>query len=496
VTPPVDETADVDPRTATGAMTWTATSDSNGVKSRAYTADPLAWTDTTLVKEHLGGIFEDALDDLEVVANSKGDSLLLDAIAYYRKIKTAYDLYGQYQEHYQFLRDHNGELLAQVRKGFQLLIDPNATLADAEAHFSDTLTLGQKYATAAARRAISEVPGGETLLRIYDTFKYVAQQESSVSFTLHRPGAALQGPDQPQAVFCGNENDSIRTGAYRDAIYGGDGADTLLSGAGDDWISAGSGNDSVDGGSGTDAMFYTGTRAGYAITRTSSGYTVTDAAGGEGTDTMSGVEKLKFSDFAIDLAIADKAKTISTADLNSLIELYVAYFNRVPEAEGLSYWIDQFAAGQGFDQIAQSFYTAGVQYSQYTGYSSTMSEADFVRVIYKNVLGRSGSMAPPDADVAYWAGTLTSGETSRGALIKTMLASAHTFAGDATWGWVPQLLDNKVSVANVHAIQDGVCYATSAEAITQGMAIAEMVTAYDTQAAIALIGVPEIESAI
>ena len=56
-----------------------------------------------------------------------------------------------------------------------------------------------------------------------------------------------------------------------------------------------------------------------------------------------------------------------------------------------------------------------------------MSNEEFVRIIYKNVLGRSGATAPPDEDVNYWAGNIKSGAVSKGQLVGTMLNSAHTF---------------------------------------------------------------------
>jgi len=101
-----------------------------------------------------------------------------------------------------------------------------------------------------------------------------------------------------------------------------------------------------------------------------------------------------------------------------------------------------------------------------------MSHADFVRVIYANALGRSGVSAPPEADVDYWAGHLAQGTSTRGTLISTMLISAHSFKGDATWGWVPDLLDHKIAVATYFAITQGLNYNTPEESIVKGMAIA------------------------
>ena len=70
-----------------------------------------------------------------------------------------------------------------------------------------------------------------------------------------------------------------------------------------------------------------------------------------------------------------------------------------------------------------------------------------------------------------------------------MLTAAHTFTNDPTWGWVPQLLNNKVTVGYQAAVTYGLDYNSSSDAITQGMAIAHAVTPTDTSAAVGLIGV-------
>ena len=242
------------------------------------------------------------------------------------------------------------------------------------------------------------------------------------------------------------------------------------------------------------SISFSGIRASYTIRQTSSGYSVTDATpGSTGAPTLvpATTRALQFTDSSVNLGIGAKSKTLSTSDLKSLIELYVAFFNRLPDADGLSYWIDQFNAGQSFDQIAQNFYAAAILYSSSTGYSANMSSADFVKVIYKNVLGRSGTTAPPDADTQYWSMQLDSGKASTGSLIRTMLFSAHTYGGDPTWGWVANLLDNKDMAANYFAVQQGLNYNSPQDSITKTMAIAAAVTPADTAVAISLMAIPD-----
>ena len=270
------------------------------------------------------------------------------------------------------------------------------------------------------------------------------------------------------------------------------GATVVTGTVGNDTVDGGVGNNLIDGGAGVDTVAYSGNRSTFSITHQSDGtYSVVDNAGAAGNDTLSNVEQIKFSDVTVNLTVQAKATSISTDSLNSLTELYVAYFNRVPDADGLSYWIDQLKGGQSLEQIGSSFYAAAIQYSALTGYSGTMTNADFVTLIYKNVLGRSGSTAPPAEDVNYWANNLATGHDTRGTLIKTMLGAAHSYKGDTTWGWVADLLDNKVSVGKTFAVDDGITYNTPADSITHGMDIAAAVTSASTDHAIQLIGVAD-----
>lgn len=240
---------------------------------------------------------------------------------------------------------------------------------------------------------------------------------------------------------------------------------------------------------GSDVQIFTGKRQDYTISRTATGYVVTEArTGGNSTTVPSTVKTLQFSDFRVNLGIAAKANTISTTSLNDLLDLYVAFFNRVPDADGLSYWIDQVNGGMTMAQIADSFYLVALQSPALTGYSSTMSNDDFIRIIYKNVLGRSGTTAPNAAEINYWSSQLNTG-FPKGAMIRAILVSARDYANDPTWGWVTSLLNNKLSVANYFAVQQGLNYLNLNDNITKTMAIASAVTSTSTADALNLIGV-------
>jgi arabinogalactan endo-1,4-beta-galactosidase len=233
------------------------------------------------------------------------------------------------------------------------------------------------------------------------------------------------------------------------------------------------------------------TRDSYWLLASATGITVKDRSGTTADVVVSPAQVLHFSDFTVEPGIGNAARTIAPADLKLLIQLYVAFFNRVPEASGLKYWIEQFRSGTSIDAIGDAFYSAAVQYAPITGYSQTMTNSDFVALVYRNVLGRTGMTAPGSDELGFWAGEIASGRTTRGKLIRQMLASAYSFAGDVTWGWVPQLLDNKYAVSLYFAVQQGLSYTNPEDNITRGALIAGAITPTDTSAAMTLIGVTD-----
>ncbi|QJC56912.1 hypothetical protein HC248_02223 [Polaromonas vacuolata] len=240
----------------------------------------------------------------------------------------------------------------------------------------------------------------------------------------------------------------------------------------------------IDGGLGMNTSVYSHNMSSYTISRGNEG-SVTVTGNGI-ADTLVNIQALRFSDKASNLQIQAQAEAAPAADVTRLIELYVAFFNRVPDADGLSYWIANKVSGQSITQIADAFYSAGVQYSSLTGFTSTMSNNDFVNVIYKNVLGRKDGA---DAEgLAFWTVKLSNGSASKGSLVSNILDSAHTFKGDTNYGYVADLLDNKIAVSKAVAIDYGLNYNSANESVSKGMAIAAAITSIDTAVALTLTG--------
>ena len=239
-----------------------------------------------------------------------------------------------------------------------------------------------------------------------------------------------------------------------------------------------------------DTVSLSGPRSRYSLRRAGSTYFITDLNSST-TSSYSNINKIAFSDMSVNLKIVDLLPQLSEAQLQSLIELYIAFFNRTPDADGMVYWMSELINGRSIATIAEDFYQAGRLYPDLTGYSANMSSADFIRIVYKNVLGRTGNTAPSDTEVNYWAKELDLGTQSRSNIINAMLVSARTFANDATYGWVTTLLNNKISVGRFVAIDQGITYLNNQDNISISMATVAAVSASDTSQALATLSLKD-----
>jgi hypothetical protein len=92
--------------------------------------------------------------------------------------------------------------------------------------------------------------------------------------------------------------------------------------------------------------------------------------------------------------------------ISPVARLYFAYFLRIPDYGGLTFWIGQFKAGTPLANISQAFATS----PEFTGRYGALSNPAFVTLVYNNVLGR----APDAGGLAFWTGQLDSGAMNRG----------------------------------------------------------------------------------
>lgn len=235
-----------------------------------------------------------------------------------------------------------------------------------------------------------------------------------------------------------------------------------------------------------------GSRGEYAIARVASGkYSVTNQVNSSVTNVVDATA-IGFSDVTINLGIGDKATALGATRLNSIVELYMALMNQVPDADSLAIWIDKVDPLQGgltMEQAAVELHAQSILAPAETGYSESMLNTDFVTAVYKNVFGRS---APTEADVQAWSSRLDKDGLSpgifRGALVLKMLEAARSGSGDLATASVVNLLDNKVTVGRYFAVEQGINFNVAQDSISRRAAIAGAVTATDVTAAKGLIG--------
>ncbi len=102
-------------------------------------------------------------------------------------------------------------------------------------------------------------------------------------------------------TFNGTAGDDIADGVSpiliggNDVLNGNGGNDQLRGAGGNDTITGGAGNDVVTGGAGTDVANYVGAVGNFAFEVAGTNILVTDTTGVEGSDTVSGVETLRFA---------------------------------------------------------------------------------------------------------------------------------------------------------------------------------------------------------
>jgi Ca2+-binding RTX toxin-like protein len=264
---------------------------------------------------------------------------------------------------------------------------------------------------------------------------------------LFRPdGPALSGPDAINGGS-GNDyllgyggNDTINGGSGSDTLDGGTGTDALAGGPGDDLylvndadtvselpgegfdtvrttlssftlpanverleyagsssfrgtgsdfndvLKGGPGNDTLDGAGGSDTASYSGAFRKYTP---SSG----QVSGPNGTDTLVSIENLAFVDGRLTFDAGDP--------MAQAYRLYFATLDRAPDALGLNFQSARLKAGTALTDVAAGF----VNSPEFQATYGSLDDAQFVNLLYQNVLDRSA--AP--GEIAFHVGRLQAG---------------------------------------------------------------------------------------
>lgn len=191
-----------------------------------------------------------------------------------------------------------------------------------------------------------------------------------------------------------------------------------------------------------------------SLTAGSSSVSVQDKVGADGTVVVGGGTQLQFTDQSVDTSWFAKTATLTASQIVNLTELYIASFNRAPDALGLDYWGSQLKDGMSLNAIAASFFT---QPEATAAYPAGQPTDTFVNQVYNNVLGR----APDAAGLSYWVGQLQSGNVGKNTFLLAIINGVQ--GADA------QYLANKEAVGAHFALAQGLSDSTWAKTVMFGV---------------------------
>lgn len=303
---------------------------------------------------------------------------------------------------------------------------------------------------------------------------------SSYSVALS-PVSDAETDDPMNAIVLGSTPSDIRAGT--------DGNDVLSGDTTDDTFFGDAGDDVLNGGAGIDTARYSGSQTDFTLLLESGQTRIEDRlASRSGTDTLTDIEVLDFDtdvfDGPFDLSLFGGAASLSADDFESFIELYIAYFNRAPDAIGLNFWGTAFANGTSLSEMATLFIE---QVETRATYPEGQSNTDFATAVYDNVLGRT----PDQLGFDFWVNALDSGNVSSDQFILAVLDGAKAEApADAPQEFIDQVLADRTFLSNktdlgsyfaVHKGMSDVENASSAMALFDGSdaSLAQAVTAID-----------------
>ncbi len=95
--------------------------------------------------------------------------------------------------------------------------------------------------------------------------------------------------------------------------------------------------------------------------------------------------------------------------ITPVARLYFAYFRRIPDYDGLTFWVNAFKNGESLISISQAF----AESAEFRNAYGNLDNRNFVSTIYQNVYGRSADAG----GLNYWTGLLDQNVVNRGAVM-------------------------------------------------------------------------------
>ncbi|WP_439121329.1 DUF4214 domain-containing protein [Marivita sp.] len=278
------------------------------------------------------------------------------------------------------------------------------------------------------------------------TWQYAEGELAPSNWVAEGVAYMLRGND---TVFGNSYDDVIGGFNGNDQLSGDGGDDELFGGSGDDLLIGGLGNDWLYGDDGYDVAVYSGNMSSYSLVFTAEEIVFgSRIPGHDGIDALQNIEALQFGlsgDYTLYLENLIGTSSLSAPVFETFIELYIAYFNRAPDALGLNFWGTAFANGVTLEEMATYFID---QDETRTTYPDGTSNTDFVTAVYDNVLGRI-----PDQDgFEFWVNLLNRSEVTgvtRDQFILEVLRGVQDDSSDRAY------LDAKVDIGAYFAVHRG-----------------------------------------
>lgn len=260
-------------------------------------------------------------------------------------------------------------------------------------------------------RAITLTNGNWSWDEVFSTYLETLENPENINDTLVLLDLLMAGNDMivgsqyDDTIEAGSGDDVIISGLGEDVIFTGDGADIVYDGAGMDYV--------IDSGADAaiDKVIMSGNINEFAfsfdrIINVGSGAvvinTIVDDESGTTLDCR-GVERFVAYDYAVatDVRVGENAGMV--------YRLYQAAFDRIPDYEGLGFWINALDQGYTLEEVGTAFTTTPEFLNVYGANSSNRT---FVNLLYDHVLGRVAD----DEGFNFWNNALNSGY-SRGAVM-------------------------------------------------------------------------------
>jgi Ca2+-binding RTX toxin-like protein len=169
-------------------------------------------------------------------------------------------------------------------------------------------------------------------------------------------------------------------------------ANEITGNAGNNVLTGKGGDDKIDGGAGVDTAAYSGTRSQYVVTKTAAGFSVNGTQTGDGTDTLTNVERLQFSDGNLALDLSGNAGEVA--------KIIGAVFGK------------DSVSNQHYVGIGLHYTDTGMSYGDLMLLAidaalgpNSSSHSEVVKLLYTNVIG----VAPDAGTLGYFTSLLDNG---------------------------------------------------------------------------------------